>query len=106
MKEVLFEKNDWSSHEDKGLTVGLNIELNDELKLEGVARELVRTINGMRRDAGLTITDRITLVVSENGKELFNAHEEYILSSTKADGVEFGGGGETNVGDLKVGIKH
>ena len=87
------------------MTVGLNIALNDELKLEGVARELVRTINGMRKDAGLTITDRISLVVSESGKTVFDALEEYILTSTKSDSVEFGDGGEVEVGDIAISIK-
>jgi len=105
VKAVEFTKNDWPSHEDKGMTVGLNIALNDELKLEGVARELVRTINGMRKDAGLTITDRISLVVSESGKTVFDAHEEYILTSTKSDSVEFGDGGEVEVGDIAISIK-
>ena len=105
VKEVLFGKQTWPSHEDKGVTVALNIELNDALKREGVARELVRTINGMRKEAGLTITDRINLVVSESGKVIFDEHEEYILTSTKADAVEFGGGGEVEVGDISLGLR-
>jgi len=105
VKAVVFEKTDWVSHEEYNMTVGLDLELTDELKREGVARELVRTINGMRKNAGLTITDRITLIASENTNEIFAEHEEYILTSTKSDAVEFGDGGDVEVGDMKVGIK-
>ena len=111
MKDVVFDpeshgsQGEWPIHEEKNLKVGLNIELNDALKLEGVARELVRTINGMRKDAGLTITDRITLLVSESGREVFDSHEEYILTSTKSDGVVFGDGGGVDVGGVSIGIK-
>jgi len=42
--------------------VKLDTEITEELKIEGVLRELVRTINGMRKDSGLTIKDQIKIL--------------------------------------------
>ena len=46
---------------DKGVTVAVDTELTPELAQEGYARDLVRAINTMRKDAGLEISDRIDL---------------------------------------------
>ncbi len=46
---------------DKGVTVAIDTELTPELAQEGYARDLVRAINNMRKDAGLEISDRIDL---------------------------------------------
>ena len=43
------------------ISVELDTQISDELKLEGLKRELVRTVNAMRKEAGLTIKDRINL---------------------------------------------
>jgi isoleucyl-tRNA synthetase len=45
------------------LSVVLDTVLTPELKAEGLLREIVRTVNQMRKDAGLTINDRIKLYV-------------------------------------------
>ena len=47
--------------------VELDTEITDELKVEGALRELIRTINGMRKDAGLTIKDKIKLEWQSDG---------------------------------------
>ena len=41
--------------------LSLDVVLTEELKTEGVLRELIRTINGMRKDVGLTIKDQIII---------------------------------------------
>ena len=46
---------------EKGVTVAVDVALTPELVQEGYARDLVRMINNMRKDAGLDISDRITL---------------------------------------------
>ena len=52
---------------DKGVTVAVDTELTPQLAQEGYARDLVRHINNMRKDAGLEISDRIELVYSAGG---------------------------------------
>jgi isoleucyl-tRNA synthetase len=52
---------------DKGVTVAVDIELTPELEQEGYARDLVRTINNMRKEAGLDIADRIDLAYQAGG---------------------------------------
>lgn len=50
------------------IKVELNTEITEDLKLEGVLRELIRTINGMRKDAGLTIKDKIKIKWETEGE--------------------------------------
>jgi isoleucyl-tRNA synthetase len=52
---------------DKGVTVAVDTELTPELEQEGYARDLVRTINNMRKEAGLDIADRIDLAYQAGG---------------------------------------
>ena len=64
VKQVGFDKKG-----EMGITIDTN--LTEELKTEGALRELIRTINGMRKDAGLTIADRISIGWQSDG-ELVN----------------------------------
>ncbi|MEJ2202772.1 MAG: isoleucine--tRNA ligase [Gemmatimonadota bacterium] len=82
-----------------GFTVALDPALDDDLRSEGLARELVNRIQRLRRDAGLEITDRIDLFVG--GEEVVQGasrtHETFIASETLAVSVTIGGlseGGE------------
>lgn len=61
-------------------TVALDPELDDELRAEGVARELVNRIQRLRRDAGLEITDRIELRVggSDQIRSAAKGHRDFI----------------------------
>jgi isoleucyl-tRNA synthetase len=52
---------------DKGVTVAVDTALTPELVQEGYARDLVRTINNMRKEAGLDIADRIHLAYQASG---------------------------------------
>ena len=47
--------------EDEGWAVALDLDLTEELRTEGLARELIRAINDARKAAGLAISDRIVL---------------------------------------------
>ncbi|MBI4121744.1 MAG: isoleucine--tRNA ligase [Parcubacteria group bacterium] len=75
-----------------GLTsaVALKTELSDALRQEGLARDVIRQINQLRKDAGLTINDRIT-VQYQTGSDLAEAalteHAETIKASTLADAI-------------------
>ncbi len=53
----------WSVVNDQGETVALDLELDDELRLAGLAREAIRVIQEARKSSGFDISDRITLVV-------------------------------------------
>lgn len=94
------------------LTVALDITITDNLKKEGDAREFVNRIQGLRKDEGFALTDRINVKVSENqGLQAslteFNA---YICAEILADSLEFSAtltdGTEIEVNDvlLKVNV--
>jgi isoleucyl-tRNA synthetase len=72
-----------------GFTVALDPALDDDLRSEGLARELVNRIQRLRRDAGLEITDRIELFVggAEVVEAATRAHEAFIASETLAVSV-------------------
>jgi isoleucyl-tRNA synthetase len=71
------------------LTIALDIELTDALIEEGVARELVNRIQNLRKQSGLEITDRITIVL-EDAEQIHNAVMncgEYIQSQVLATSI-------------------
>ena len=79
----------WLVANEGNLTVALEIELTDELRKEGMARELINRIQNMRKDGGLEITDRIHIVVSPNEQtdEAIKAYEDYIKTQVLADTI-------------------
>jgi isoleucyl-tRNA synthetase len=69
LEEVLISSQDipgWSVATDQGVTVALDVTLTEELKQEGVARDLVNRIQNLRKDLGLEVQDKITLLVSDS----------------------------------------
>jgi isoleucyl-tRNA synthetase len=77
----------WSIASDGALTVALDLTLTPALEMEGLARELVNRIQNLRKDAGLEVTDRIAIELSENDKvtAALAAHNDYISSEVLAD---------------------
>jgi isoleucyl-tRNA synthetase len=71
---------------DKIITVGVDVVITKELAAEGVARELVRRIQNMRRDAGFDISDKITVFYQAEGTihHVFENWAEYIKAETLA----------------------
>jgi len=69
--------------EDETVSVALDTTLDDELILEGRARDLSRKINLMRKEAGLELTDRIVVTLPESEADL-RAYEEWIKQETLA----------------------
>ncbi len=63
------------SASDMGVTVVLDTNLTEELKAEGVERELISKIQSMRKEAGFEVTDRITVNYSSSDKAIINAFE-------------------------------
>lgn len=73
--------------------VNLNVDLTPELIREGMVREVTRKVNAMRKDAGLTIQDRIALFVSsEHGdiEHMLKEHGGSLCADTLATSVVFG----------------
>jgi isoleucyl-tRNA synthetase len=76
----------WGVASDGGITVALDLELTDELRREGQARELVRAIQDARKAAGLDVSDRIELGVSATGDVAasFDAFRDHVVGETLA----------------------
>ncbi len=76
---------------EAGRAVALSTELDDELRREGLAREIVHAVQAARKDAGLEVSDRIALRLG-GADELLEAartHEEYIAGETLATSVAY-----------------
>lgn len=56
----------WLVASEQGVTVALDIQMNESLQLEGMARELVNRLQNMRKDLGFDVTDTISLTLQEN----------------------------------------
>jgi isoleucyl-tRNA synthetase len=69
--------------------VALDIEVTEELEVEGRARDFVRLVQQARRDAGLDVSDRIALTVTaaEDWIEAVTTHEALIAAETLASSV-------------------
>jgi isoleucyl-tRNA synthetase len=78
--------------EDGGYLTALDTSLDEGLVLEGLAREVVRSIQDARKQAGLEVSDRIVLGVSgsEGIERALARHRDYIMSETLATGWETG----------------
>jgi isoleucyl-tRNA synthetase len=68
--EQIQHKPDRMLKEDGELRVALNLEMTEELKLEGLLRETTRGINNLRKKQGLTINDKVSLTYKTDGAEL------------------------------------
>ncbi len=76
-----------------GFAVVLDTEITPQLAVEGVARDLIRTINQMRADAGMELTDRIVITYpADDGQvtEAFREHGDRIAAETLAVTLEPG----------------
>lgn len=82
---------------DDGYTVALDPVIDDALRLEGLARELVNRVQRLRRDSGLDVSDRIQLAVAgeEEVVRAAEAHRDYIAGETLAREFEAGPDTET-----------
>jgi isoleucyl-tRNA synthetase len=74
---------------EAGHAVALQLEIDEELRREGLAREIVRTVQNARKEAGLEITDRIALGLGGDAEllEVAREHQSYIAGETLAESV-------------------
>ena len=77
----------WLVSNEGNLTVALEVELTEELRNEGMARELINRIQNIRKDSGLEITDRINVTISdeESVRKALKNFEGYVKSQVLAD---------------------
>ena len=98
----------WLVANDGNLTVALEVELNDELRNEGMARELINRIQNLRKDCGLEITDRVNVSISpgERVKAAVDSFSDYIKGQVLADNVTLAenGGHEVDLDGFNVHI--
>jgi len=80
------EKENLKVLNEDSLTVALDPEITDELKQEGIVRDLVRYVQNMRKEADLDVTDRIRLRLfgEKDLKSAVTSFEDYLLSETLA----------------------
>lgn len=74
------------------LSVALDCAITEDLASEGLAREIVNRIQGIRRDMDLDVTDRINVKISTASEALRSAaqaHEDIIAGEVLADSIEF-----------------
>ena len=76
----------WLVASESNITVALDVKLNEELKNEGIARELVNRIQNHRKEIGLLVTDKIILKIQKDNiieKAIFE-NRDYIVNETLA----------------------
>lgn len=96
----------WAVATDGKYTVALDLQLSDDLKNEGMARELVSVIQRLRKDKDFEVTDRITIKLSENPvwNDAITQFADYIKGETLTDTLELVSNGSTAGGDeIEVG---
>ena len=79
----------WLVASENGVTVALDIQLNDTLINEGICRELVNRIQTLRKESGLLVTDKINLKIKKDiilEKAIFE-NQNYILTETLAENL-------------------
>lgn len=81
----------WLVASDKGITVALDINISDELRQEGIARDFVNRIQNYRKDTGFDVTDKISIKLLNNNEALtaaVEANREYISQEVQALSLE------------------
>ena len=106
------QASDWASGDDAGIQIALSTVLTPELVEEGMARDLIRHVQQLRKDADLEENDRITIhwwASSDADRDTMQAMlavwKETICTETRADAIEEcepGGGKKVAVGEVAI----
>jgi isoleucyl-tRNA synthetase len=111
LEEVEISSQDiegWLVANANGITVALDITLTEELKQEGIARELVNRIQNARKTSGFEVTDKIKVKLQKNGvlEQAINSNLSYIQSETLTNSLvfedDFENGIEIEFDDIKT----
>jgi len=99
-KEIVIEPSDveistddipgWLIATQGPLTIALDITITEELRQEGIARDIINKIQGIRKDKGLDVTDQILLKIKKQADtdEAINNNISYICSETLAKDLQ------------------
>jgi len=81
----------WLVASSGNITVALDVSISEELKKEGIARELVNRIQNMRKDSGFEVTDTIDVTLQKDGivEDAVNQNITYIKNETLTASLEF-----------------
>jgi len=115
LEEVLISSEDipgWSVASIAGVTVALDVTLTEELKQEGIARDLVNRIQNLRKDMGLEVQDKIRIQFADDNESVNAAvagFGGYIESETQALSLELKAqleeGSLLEMDDFKIAIR-
>jgi isoleucyl-tRNA synthetase len=107
--EILTEDIEgWLVASDRGLTVALDIHINEQLRNEGYARELVNKIQNQRKENNYEVTDRIEIHIQTNPvmQEVVSQFGDYICNETLAASIlwedSLPAGMEYEINDLQI----
>ncbi|MDH8701659.1 isoleucyl-tRNA synthetase [Dysgonomonadaceae bacterium PH5-43] len=97
----------WLVANEGNLTVALDVTITEELKKEGIARELVNRIQNIRKSNGYEIVDKINVTIQSNSltDEAVEEYKQYIANQVLANSVEIGNitdGIELELDDLRL----
>lgn len=81
----------WLVAVSEGLTVALDVTITDDLRREGVARELVNRIQNLRKDSGFDVTDKIDVKLQRDGfvEQAVTSNLDYIKTETLTAELDF-----------------
>ena len=81
----------WVVASEGKLTVALDVTITDELKSEGISRELINKIQNLRKENNLDVTDKISLNISSTQaiESALNTHRDYISNEVLASEINF-----------------
>ena len=91
----------WSVASDGSLTVALDITITEDLKQEGIARDVVNRVQNLRKEMGLDVQDKINIQIEKNNNlvnKALESNQEYICKETQALSLEI----KEKVSDGKV----
>ncbi|HEX8039111.1 MAG TPA: DUF5915 domain-containing protein, partial [Chryseosolibacter sp.] len=113
--DVIIQSEDipgWKVAAENGLTVALDVQVTEELKREGIARDFVNRVQNLRKDLGLAVLDKINIEVERDGEALTSAltsYRDYISAETQALSLELkdkvSGAEEIDMDDFMLRIK-
>jgi isoleucyl-tRNA synthetase len=100
----------WLVANEGKLTVALDITLTEDLKKEGIARELVNRIQNIRKSNGFEITDKINVIIQSDARinEAVEDFNQYIANQVLANSVVLSNlaeGAELDLDDFKLFVK-
>ncbi len=95
-EDVIISSEDipgWSVASDGAITVALDIQVTEELKQEGIARDFVNRVQNLRKELGLEVLDKITIELETRGAEeqavrAIRSYNQYISRETQAIALE------------------